>query len=233
MNSTIPDSRPPSETDIAVDANLNRSKTSRRSDRNRHVNTAVKSQNNSESSIFTGARPVLFTYKTDSSTNNTSSAIVDSGACSSVVGKTTLDKNLKLLNLPNGPFLREHHRFGDYSVNHKTLCSVKMPFDCVGENGQTDSTFDIMFIAIEGNFPFLVGLPSLLLMEANLNFKHRNSNFFANSKFTRLELPLDDDHIILPFKPKIKLLIDKSQPRKQGHSYVSSSCNLYTQSHRP
>ena len=226
MNTTIPNSRPPSETDLTVNANLNRSKTSRRSDRNRRVNTAAQSQNNPDSSIATGARPVFFTYKTDSSTNNTSGAIVDSGACSSVVGKTTLDKTLKLLNidnLPNGPALREHHRFGDYSVNHKALCSVKMPFDCIGENGQEDSAFDIMFDVIEGNLPFLVGLPSLLLMEANLNFKHRKISFFVNSKLTRLELLLDDDHIILPFKPKIKMLIDKSQPRKQGHSYVSSS----------
>ena len=113
----------------------------------RHPNHAKHQKRFTSTQIQTAStnapdtKPVFFSYKTNSGINGITGAIIDSGACSSIVGKSTLDHALQKLNidnLPNGPATRSHHRFGDYTDEHRTICSVNMPFKCTSSMNTKD-----------------------------------------------------------------------------------------------
>eukprot|EP00171_Calliarthron_tuberculosum_P022320 IDg22320t1 len=90
----------------------------------------------------------FFTYKSNS-TSLALRAIVDSGACSSVVGKDTLDramKELEIRTLDDAPVSQGAHRFGDQPAEKRTLFAVKFPLHCTETNGSPDAaTFNIKF----------------------------------------------------------------------------------------
>lgn len=145
-------------------------------------------------------------------------AIIDSGACTSVVGRITLDKaltRLKIDKLVDGKPTRVHHQFGPNSERHPTICSVQFPF--WGDDRQ-EPLFDIQFDVIEGNLPFLVGLPSLVSMRANLNFSYKWLGFKTGEDYLKLALHFLDSHIVLPFRATIK----KNDQRKTSYQDKSS-----------
>lgn len=113
------------------------------------------------------------TFESQHEDNLTDGAIIDSGACTSVVGRSTLDSalaKLKIKKLVDGKPLRMHHQFGPNSEKHPTICSVHFYF---WGNDRQEPLFDIKFDVIDGSLPFLVGLPSLVAMRANLNFSYK------------------------------------------------------------
>jgi len=134
------------------------------------------------------------------------SAIIDSGACASIVGKKTLDdamRKLKLGNIPDGVPRQSYHRFGNSSKDYPTLFSVKMPFLCKSSfknkpNGPVE--FDVSFDVIDGDLPFLLGLPSLCAMKANLNFEYMNIGIRIERKSYRIPILKDDSHLFISFK---------------------------------
>ena len=131
-------------------------------------------------------------------------ALLDSGACSSVVGKKTLDDVMKMLQLKN---IRDakpkitSHRFGTHEEVHTTLFAVLFPFEMQTSKGDTVS-YMIHFDVIEGSLPFLIGLPSLRAMRANLNCEFLSLGFKIRGSYQRVKLFMDNNHLYLPFRAR-------------------------------
>lgn len=101
----------------------------------------------------------LCTFHASQEIEYTSGAVLDSGACCSVVGKETLDAALKILNLervPNAEPERLYHRFGTHVGQLKTICAVKLPFWNTEIN---EPIFDVHFDEIKEDLPFLFRPP--------------------------------------------------------------------------
>lgn len=121
INSPPTDSTMNSQGQVARTAQTDASRNSRRTDR------SAPSQQN------TPVRPTFYTFKTSTTIITSSGAVLDSGACASVVGKKTLDKTLISLGIqgiPDATPARDVHRFGNHPESHATLCAVKFPFSC-------------------------------------------------------------------------------------------------------
>lgn len=158
---------------------------------------------------YSTARPTFYTFKTSSDPKRCEGAVLDSGACTSVVGKTTLDFALRALNInevSDGVPTRESHRFGNHTETHRTLCAVKFPFRLKDDYGACVGEFNIQFDVIDGSLPFLIGLPSLMAMKSNINFKYVSLGIFIESNYQRIPLVHNDGHINinLPFTATVK-----------------------------
>ena len=129
-------------------------------------------------------------------------AILDSGACSSVVGKNTLDEVMKMLQLRTVRDAKPkilNHRFGTQSEEHQTLFAILFPFE-VKTNRNEKVQFLIHFDVIQGNLPFLIGLPSLRAMRANINCEFLSMGFKVQGTYQRAKLCMDKYHLYLPFR---------------------------------
>lgn len=150
-----------------------------------------------------GNKPSYKTYINFNILNNdhpVDGAIIDSGVCNSVVGSNTLNAalgKLQIDKLINAKPLRPHHQFGTNYEKHTTVCQVHFSFWGIDRRVPL---FDIQFDVINGDLPFLVGLPSLVAMKANLNFSYRWLGCRAEEEYLTLELQYVESHIVLPFK---------------------------------
>lgn len=179
------------------------------------------------------ARPTFYTFKTTSAPPMFEGAVLDSGACGSVVGKKALDRamsNLGLNGIPEASIAREHHRFGDHPEAHRTISAVKFPFTCTDERDGQEAQFDIQFDIIDGELPFLVGLPSLIAMRACLNFKFKHLGLMIGSKYLKIPLHFQDSHVLLPFSSTIKRSANAKAPHhhKSGNNYPAVAKALHT-----
>lgn len=197
-----------------------RARQDRRNDNRVHGRQPGQSQNNT-------IRPTFYTFKTSSSTSGSDGAILDSGACASVVGKETLDKMIRAMGLegvPDGTPSRDQHRFGNHSEVHRTICAVKFPFTCSDEHGSCVASFDIVFDVINGELPFLIGLPSLLSMRATLNFRYKSLGLHIGTNYMRIRLEHCDSHIILPFSSKVKRVERDGKASSTGSDCRYTTC---------
>lgn len=189
------------------------------------ANPRKKNSRNTKNLGQPNTRQTFYTYRTISTHESKHRAIVDSGACTSVVGKLTLDKfmkNYSLDKLPDSSPSLARHRFGNHSEDHRTLFAVKVPFTCSDKGKKTEVVFNVKFDVIEGDLPFLLGFPSLSLMKSNLNFNNFTLGLPIRHFYHRLSLEHDGNHIYLPLNPKI-------EKRSQLFGKTSSSC--YTRSY--
>lgn len=173
-------------------------------------------------------RPTFYSFKT-SSDNNSPCVIIDTGACSSVVGKDTLDKVMRLLNLDrveDTEIKQKNHRFGNYDNDQPSRFAVKMPFSICDDKEQSEVGFDVAFDVIDGDLPFLLGLPSLRSMGAVINHKYRTLSFTLNGSYQRLKLIDRNDHIFLPFHPEpisMKRSEEKDDVSNKNRKYYTRS----------
>ena len=124
--------------------------------------------------------------------------IIDNGACSSGVGKNTLDhamKYLRLTKVENTDIMLRSHRFGNYEEDQPSICAVRMPFRLKSNDENDPLLFHVAFDVIDGNLPFLLGLPSLISMGASINHKNFTIAFHLSGQYTRLKLDHDGDHM--------------------------------------
>lgn len=70
---------------------------------------------------------------------------------------------------------QQTHRFGNYDEDQPSLFGIKMPFSSQEDGGKVGVQFYVAFDVIEGNFPFLLGLPSLMAMGSTIYLKYRKS----------------------------------------------------------
>eukprot|EP00171_Calliarthron_tuberculosum_P022319 IDg22319t1 len=167
---------------------------------NRNTNKTRKSQNGNGSR--NNGSCTFYTYRSVSGEKSTR-AIVDSGACASVVGKDTLDSAMRIFginSLENTPPSIGAHRFGNHDEEQKTMFAVRFPLICenAGQRGD-DVKFYIRFDVIPGKLPFLIGFPSLKSMKANLNFKFNTLGLYLHDQYAKVPLQTDETHIYLPF----------------------------------
>lgn len=155
------------------DANMN---TQTSSDRtaciNRRNDRPINQGNNGNHPQNGPTRPTFYTFESQSSNQSRTSAILDSGAYAYVVGKTTVDSSIRIMGLsdiPDGITAHNNHRFGNHQEDHRTLCAIKFPLQFTDENDNQVTKSDIMFNVIEGNLPFLIGLPTLMAMRSAIN----------------------------------------------------------------
>jgi len=177
------------------------------------------------------SKPVFFTYATSKGAEP-SGAIVDSGATNSVVGKSTLDAAMSYLNLskiPDSTIKQKEHRFGPSSTSLPSKFAVLMPFVCTGDRlkqyGNRDKLeFDIHFDVVDGDLPFLIGLPTLVSMRASLNFITGSLSIEFKSMRYSLKLQHQNHHFCLPMKPTVTFA-GKARPYDKKQSpYASYYC---------
>lgn len=108
--------------------------------------------------------------------------------------------------------LQKVHRFGNYDDEQASLFCVKMPFAGKDGSDRNNFEFDVAFNVIEGDLPFLLGLASVLAMQAPLNHKYLTLALTVHGKYNRLQLVLDDDHLYLPFETHTAVISN------EGHS---------------
>ena len=149
-----------------------------KSDNHRSARYIESSRNSKASS--SRDHPTFLTFNTDTITEFRG-ALVDSGACTSVVGNLTLDRAMRELNiskLDDARITTPVHHFGHHNEESRTLFAVRFRFTCRGKilnRGRRQETaqdvkFYIRFDVIDGDLPFLIVLPSLRSMRASLNF---------------------------------------------------------------
>lgn len=82
---------------------------------------------------------------------------------------------------------------------HDPILAVTFPFICTIYAEASIENLDIAIDIINGDFPFLIVLPSLLKMLPNLNFNHRLLGMRIGKKFLRITLPVCENNIVPPF----------------------------------
>lgn len=88
--------------------------------------------------------------------------IIDSGACSSVVVKNTLDRAIRRINvekLEDINFRQIIPRFGNYDGNQPPIFAKKMKFQAKDANCAKNVAFDVTFNVIDRELPFVLGHP--------------------------------------------------------------------------
>lgn len=149
---------------------------------------------------------LFYTYISAEKTNNGPSAIIDSGACASVVGKRTLDDALRTLEidqLEDDKPIQSEHQFGPSDHPRKTICTVRVPFMCKDPQKNETVHFKIKFDVIDGSLPFLIGLPSLLAMKATINFQYHSLSLAIRNSLYRLQLVRQSSHLRLPLESEV------------------------------
>lgn len=134
-------------------------------------------------------------------------AILNSGACASVVGKVILDntlKAMKLLDIPDGTIARESHQFGNHPEKDVTFFDVKYPFQCHDDNDDRTSQYNIVLDVIDEKLPFLVGLPTLLSMPSIMNLRFRSLGLQLDSKYMHIPLTYGESDLELSFSSTIE-----------------------------
>lgn len=168
--------------------------------------------------------PSFFTYRSAPDPEYASGAVVDLGACASVVGKNTLDAALEGLGLKSVPDCkptRAYHRFGTHTEKHETSFAVRFPFWSDEQDSTSKPLFDITFDVIDGDLPFLVGLPSLFAMRCNLNFNGKWIGFKISNEYVKLTLVSSNGHILLPFKSELRKGERSWTPQSRPSTYYS------------
>ena len=165
-------------------------------------------------------RPTFYTYRTVPNHESKHCAIVDTGACTSIVGKITLDKfmkNSKIDKLPDSSPSLARHRFGNHSEDHFSLFAVKVPIVRSDKDKMAEIVFDVHFDVIEGDWHFLLGYPWLSSMKSNFNFYNFILGLPIGDRYYRLSLEHDRNDTYLHLSPKI-------EKRSQLFGKSMSSC---------
>lgn len=196
---SMPSLPPPSMADTSDQRDPRRNadpSDNQRSRQNRNIQDRIRTK---QRDAEENSKPTFFAHFSylDAGSGKVQGAIVDSGACSSVVGKETLDKAMRMLrinNLPDAKQTQSSHRFGTSDEEFHTLFAVSFPFDLEGERKDR----------VEFNIRFDIGWPTLRSMRANINCEHMNLGLKFNDSFYRVKLLSDSDHVYLPFRSRQK-----------------------------
>lgn len=147
------------------------------------------------------SRALLFyTFVSANYDSQNPSAIIDTGACGSVVGQETLDKATYLLNIEELDDKRidlAEHQFSPNEKPHKTICAVCNPFLCRNQKTRNTFRFQVRFDVITGSLTFFIGLASMVALKATLNFQYRNLSLVKHNTMYRIRLTHQSMHLRL------------------------------------
>ena len=219
---------PINDNDFVSDREGGGSVRNRRRGRGRGRRNRLRNQNHDSHATD---RPNFYSFKTADSSSSPG-VIIDTGASSSVVGKTTLDNAMTALGLDrveDVPIKQRHHRFGNHDVDQPSLFAVKMTFQ---PRSSSQPAFDVSFDVIDGDLPFLLGLPSLMAMGATLNHKYLSLSLSLRGKYERLRLVRTGDHISLPFRFD-NIIIDRQSPPRRSEDQARSHYRYHRERNSP
>lgn len=168
-------------------------------DRNGRENQIGNDYNNR--SATQNHEPIFYSGPRNFNSQKIPGAIIDSGACSSIVGQKTLDMAMEQIGLRSVDDARpkfSSHRFGDFEESVNTVCAILFPFEFTTKRGDKIN-FKIHFDVVPGHLPFLVGWPSLKSTKANLNCEYLNLGIKIINRYHKIPLKEDHHHVYLPF----------------------------------
>lgn len=104
-----------------------------------------------------------------------------------------------------------------------------MPFSFKGEENASANPigFDVHFDVIEGDLPFLLGLPSLTYMVATISLKYMTLSLSLAGKYCRLHLEKDDDHVYLPFEGNTTTPSGEDRSKMRGGQTIRGGRQYY------
>jgi hypothetical protein len=127
------------------------------------------SAKNAETFYTALAFPLTNSYHVDT----VPSAILDTGAVGSIIGKEVLYRFMEQLALTTVRTVDDSshrvHEFGTNGEPLKRLFSCELPWNAVQRNGECFS-FKIVVDDLPGEHPFLLGFPTLKRMSAQISF---------------------------------------------------------------
>lgn len=80
-------------------------------------------------------------------------------------------KVLKIDELKEEKICPSEYQFGTSDKWVKSICAVRVPFLCNFLNNDTTVTFNTRLDVIDGDLPFMIGLPPLLAIKRKIDFK--------------------------------------------------------------
>ena len=129
------------------------------------------------------------------------SALVDTGAVATVIGKSTLDTFMKTLGLKNIPMsepIRKCHQFGDFGEPQTVVFATELPFQ-VKDTKKEVLKFKLNADVIEGTHPLLLGLPSLKAMQARISISNPKLEIRVKGVSHTIQLTHVNHHLYLDY----------------------------------
>jgi hypothetical protein len=153
----------------------------------------------------TRTKQTYVTYISTQRAKSEHSALIDSGAVYTVIGVSTLNKIMRAYGIGNVEKcqpLSMVHRFGTNGTPIEPEFGVILPWisrDIMG----MDHAFHFRADVLEGEYPLLVGCPTLMAMAAVLSFKELNLSAVINDKKCDLPLRQSGNHIFMDHSPTV------------------------------
>jgi hypothetical protein len=174
-----------------------------------------------------------FTYLSDQSEQFQRSGLIDLGTVHTVVGKSTLDGIMKFYNITRiekCPPLSLAHRFGNYREPMEPEFGAIIPWTARDNKGK-DHCFNLRADVLDGEHPLLIGCPTLIAMEASLDFKTLELKAVINGSFCMLNLNRQGNHIFIDHAPLERINTSQvvSQGSEDANSYYGSTIHNISQ----
>lgn len=98
-------------------------------------------------------------------------------------------------------YMRWTHSISSVYSSFRASRRAKLPGR--GKDQHKDVEFSVAFDVIEGDLPFLIGLPSLRALRGVLSFEHMKLGLRIQGEYVRIALTWDKNHVFLPItKPR-------------------------------
>ena len=158
------------------------------------------------SSSTPGSSQEKFTYSTFLSTQNevpVQSALIDTGAVHTIIGKSTLDnmmRSLKIGKIEKCQTLQLVHRFGTHGAPIEPEFGVIIPWTANDTQGNAHS-FNFRADVLDGDHPFLIGCPTLMAMKSTLIFENLILKAIINDVACSLPVKKRGNHIFIDHAP--------------------------------
>jgi hypothetical protein len=131
------------------------------------------------------------------------SALIDTGAVHTIIGKSTLDSMMKSLNIgkiEKCQTLQVVHRFGTHGTPIEPEFGVIIPWTAEDTQGNTHS-FNFRADVLEGDHPFLIGCPTLMAMKSTIIFENLSLKAIINDVPCSLPLKKRGNHVFIDHAP--------------------------------
>jgi hypothetical protein len=139
------------------------------------------------------SRNTYVTYVSTQQEHAENSALIDSGAVFTVVGLATLDRIMRahsIGKIEKCQPLSLVHRFGTNGTPLEPEFGVIIPWVVRDVKG-TEHSFNLRADVLEGDFPLLIGFPTLIAMRATIYFGDLKLSAVIND--TPCDLPIRQD----------------------------------------
>lgn len=102
--------------------------------------------------------------------------------------------------LENDNIFQAEYHFGSSDKARKTICTVCVSFICTDNKDNKTVSFKRRFDVMNAFFPFSIGLPSLMTINATLSFEYNGFSLPVHQKMYRMQLMRASSHLKLPFQ---------------------------------